>query len=57
MTLSETRAGTTINKTDEPWTRFLKRMMRFSLMTSFALEVTSIFVGMLLSQVKWILLY
>ena len=49
MTLSETRAGTTINKTDEPWTRFLKRMMRFSLMTSFALEVTSIFVGMLLS--------
>jgi len=45
VTLSETRAGTTINKTDEPWTRFLKRMMRFSLMTSFALEVTSIFVG------------
>ncbi len=44
-TLSETRASTTPRRNDKPWIRFTKRIMRFLLLSSFALEVTSIFVG------------
>ena len=45
VTLSETRAESTPQKTDKRWVRFTKLMMRFLLMSSFAFEVLSIFVG------------
>jgi hypothetical protein len=45
VTLSETREDTAPRKSDRPLTRILKRLMRFFLLTSFALEVISIFVG------------
>ena len=45
VTLSETRLETSPTKADKTWIRFLKRCMRFLLMSSFALEVGSIFVG------------
>lgn len=45
VTLSETRLVTAPVKTDKRWIRFTKRLMRFLLMSSFALEVASIFVG------------
>ena len=43
VTLSETRENTAPRKTDTRRTRFLKLSMRFLLLTSFALEVVSIF--------------
>mmetsp|Transcript_34390 Transcript_34390/g.34971 ORF Transcript_34390/g.34971 Transcript_34390/m.34971 type:complete len:318 (+) Transcript_34390:43-996(+) len=45
VTLSETRLETIPKKSDKPWIRFMKRLMRLLLMSSFAFEVTSIFVG------------
>jgi len=45
VTLSETRLETSPNKGDKTWIRFLKRCMRVLLMSSFAFEVASIFVG------------
>jgi hypothetical protein len=43
VTLGETREGTTPRKSDTSRVRFLKLCMRFLLLTSFALEVVSIF--------------
>lgn len=45
VTLSETRLQTAPQKSDKPWIRFLKQSMRFLLLSSFAMEVASIFVG------------
>ena len=45
VTLSETRLDSSPKKLDKSWTRFLKRTMRFLLLSSFAFEVASIFVG------------
>jgi hypothetical protein len=45
VTLSETRLDTSPKKLDKSWVRFLKRTMRFLLLSSFAFEVASIFVG------------
>jgi hypothetical protein len=45
VTLAETREETAPRKSDGNWARILKRLMRFLLLTSFALEVVSIFVG------------
>ncbi len=45
VTLSETRLETAPRRHDRPWIRFTKRLMRFLLMSSFALEVSSIFVA------------
>jgi hypothetical protein len=45
VTLAETREETAPRKSDGHPARFLKKMMRFLLLTSFALEVVSIFVG------------
>jgi hypothetical protein len=45
VTLSETRLKTAPQPQDKPWIRFTKQLMRFLLMTSFGLEVASIFVG------------
>lgn len=45
VTLSETREDLSPRKQDSKWVRMLKRSMRFLLLTSFALEVISIFVG------------
>lgn len=43
VTLGETRESTAPRKTDAKGTRLLKLSMRFLLLTSFALEVVSIF--------------
>lgn len=45
VTLSETRLKTAPQPEDKTWIRFTKQMMRFLLMSSFGLEVASIFVG------------
>lgn len=45
VTLAETRQDLVPRKIDPSWVRTLKRSMRFLLLTSFALEVISIFVG------------
>ena len=45
VTLSETRISSVPQRDDKRWVRFTKRMMRFLLMSAFALEVASIFVG------------
>ena len=45
VTLSETRTETAPKPQDKSWIRFTKQMMRFLLMSSFALEVASIFVA------------
>ena len=45
VTLSETREDLAPRKHDMNWVRLLKQTMRFLLLTSFALEVVSIFVG------------
>jgi hypothetical protein len=45
VTLGETREETAPRKSDGNWARTLKRLMRFLLLTSFVLEVVSIFVG------------
>eukprot|EP00536_Pseudo-nitzschia_multiseries_P004644 jgi/Psemu1/253777/estExt_Genewise1Plus.C_780057 len=45
VSLTETRQECAPHKTDARWVRFTKRLMRFLLMTSFAFEVLSIFVG------------
>ena len=45
VTLSETRISSVPKRDDKRWVRFTKRMMRFLLMSAFALEVASIFVG------------
>ena len=50
VTFGETRRDTVPLKTDKRWVRFTKRMMRFLLMTSFASEVISIFVGNMLGS-------
>ena len=41
----ETREDTAPRQSDANWVRMLKRSMRLLLLTSFALEVISIFVG------------
>eukprot|EP00532_Pseudo-nitzschia_australis_P015788 CAMPEP_0168248288 /NCGR_PEP_ID=MMETSP0141_2-20121125/1376_1 /TAXON_ID=44445 /ORGANISM="Pseudo-nitzschia australis, Strain 10249 10 AB" /LENGTH=250 /DNA_ID=CAMNT_0008184181 /DNA_START=257 /DNA_END=1005 /DNA_ORIENTATION=+ len=45
VTLTETRTDSMPQKTDKRWVRLTKHMMRFLLMSSFAFEVLSIFVG------------
>ena len=45
VTLSETREDMAPRKTDKKWTRIAKQVTRFLLMSSFALEVVSIFVS------------
>jgi hypothetical protein len=45
VTLSETRKDLIPRKLDLKWVRMLKQSMRFLLLTAFALEVISIFVG------------
>lgn len=45
VTLSETRISSVPQRDDKRWVRFTKRLMRFLLMSAFALEVASIFVG------------
>jgi hypothetical protein len=45
VTLGETREETAPRKSDGDSARILKRLMRFLLLTSFVLEVVSIFVG------------
>lgn len=51
VTLSETREDLSPRKNDMNWVRTLKRTMRFLLLTSFALEVVSIFVGTMTGSV------
>jgi len=45
VSLSETRLATSPRRNDKQWIRFTKQSMRFLLMSSFALELTSIFVA------------
>ena len=45
VTLSETREDMAPRKTDKKWIRIVKQVTRFLLMSSFALEVVSIFVS------------
>ena len=45
VTLSETRQETAPSRQDKQWIRFIKLLMRFLLLSSFALEVSSIFVS------------
>jgi len=45
VTLSETRQGMAPKRTDKKWIRTSKQITRFLLMSSFALEVVSIFVS------------
>ena len=45
VTLSETREAMAPRKTDQKWIRTIKQITRFLLMSSFALEVVSIFVS------------
>ena len=45
VTLSETRERFAPKKTDQKWIRTAKQVTRFLLMSSFALEVVSIFVS------------
>lgn len=45
VTLAETREESAPRKSDGKQARGLKRLMRFLLLTSFVLEVVSIFVG------------
>jgi len=51
VTLSETREALAPRKSDSKWVRVLKQSMRFLLLSSFALEVVSIFVGTMTGSV------
>lgn len=51
VTLSETREDTSPRKDDPNWVRRMKQSMRFLLLTSFALEVISIFVSTMTGSV------
>ena len=51
VTLSETRIGIAANRKDKKWIRFTKRLMRFLLLSSFAFEVVSIFVGTMMGSI------
>lgn len=49
--MNETRERSVPRQLDPNWVRMLKRIMRFLLLTSFALEVVSIFVGTMTGSV------
>mmetsp|Transcript_60443 Transcript_60443/g.148319 ORF Transcript_60443/g.148319 Transcript_60443/m.148319 type:complete len:353 (-) Transcript_60443:167-1225(-) len=51
VTLSETREQLVPRRFDKKWIRFLKRLMRLLLLSSFAMEVVSIFVGTMTGSV------